>query len=134
MRIFISYAEPDRDFALMLSERLKRAGHDVWLDIENLYPGDNWQLAIGQALEDSEAIVALVSPEWVNSEVYNAQFAYALGGKKYKDRLIPVLVRPTEEFPPAVRMLNMMDSRGDVDQTSREIVKRLSPGPAEAVR
>jgi hypothetical protein len=134
MRIFMTYAREDWEFAWKLGARLREAGHEVWSDYENVFPGDNWPLAVGKALDDSEVIVLLLSPELVRSEFFSSLVSYAISGTKYKNRLVPVVVRPTEDYPSVLAILNMIQSGGDVDRTSKEIVKRLETGPVEAAR
>jgi hypothetical protein len=99
MQVFLSYAAADREFAAGVARSLKKKGYHVWFADDRLYPGDNWSLAIGKALKESDAMVVLLSPESVRSEWVRRGIEYALSSQKYKGRLIPVLVRPTKDFP-----------------------------------
>jgi hypothetical protein len=92
MQVFISYANQDRDLARKLISELVRAGVEVWNPDEQIYPGDNWAEKTGQALESSEAMIALVTRDALQSGllVHDVQFALTAGN--YKGRVIPVLV------------------------------------------
>jgi hypothetical protein len=125
-KVFISYAPPDRNFAQELATQLSQEGLDVWLDAAELVPGDNYALAIGKALEQSDAMVVLLSPYSVASDLVRQEIEYALGSQKYKDRLIPVLIRPTERIPWILSKLLRLDlTQSNLDQVSRSIVNQL---------
>jgi TIR domain len=99
MKIFISYAKPDKDFALSLTEQLTRQGHQVWTADLALFPGDNWPLAIGKALEECGAMVVLLSPNSGRSESQRHEIEFALTSDRYAGRVIPVFIRPTKNYP-----------------------------------
>src|SRR5438128_1159657 len=99
MQVFISHADADSDLAWELAAGLSEAGIDVWFARDQLFPGDNWQLAIGKALERSKAMIVLVSPESVKSTFVRSEIQFALGSLNYENRVIPVLVRPTDKIP-----------------------------------
>lgn len=98
MKVFISHSHDTRALAHKVSEALKRAGLDVWNEQEIL-PGDNWAAKIGQALESSQAMVVLLTPEALNSPTVLWDIEYALGRKTFSKRLIPVLVGFGENLP-----------------------------------
>ncbi len=68
MQIFLSYARADEDFAKALSSQLTRRGLSVWTTDDEILPGDNVWLRIGEALRKSRAMVILVSPDSMRSE------------------------------------------------------------------
>ena len=98
MRVFLSYARADRVFASKLGRELGKAGHEIWTEREIL-PGDNWAKEIDSALRRADAIVAIVSPEALSSEFVSREWQFALGQEKFQNRLIPVVVKPTEDMP-----------------------------------
>ena len=74
----------------------------------NHLPGDNWAANVGRALEESEAMVVLLTPAAVDSPYVMHEIEYALGAKNYSNRLVPVLVGDpervsTESVPWVVR-------------------------------
>src|SRR5579871_4087224 len=110
MQVFLSYASADEEFAKSLSSHLSRRGFSVWTD-EELLPGDNAWLRIGEALKRSKALVVLVSPDSMRSEYVRHEIEYALGNPGYEGRVFPVEIRPTQDVPWILRRLKPLDGR-----------------------
>lgn len=66
--VFISYAHEDSEGANRLYADLKQKGINVWLDSENLLPGQNWQVAIKKAIRYCTYFVALLSSNSVSKK------------------------------------------------------------------
>lgn len=98
MKVFISHAHQDSALARKIADALQKDGLDVW-DDRYIMPGDNWAEKVSQALDESKAMVVLVTPEALQSEWVRREIEYALGKKDYNNRLIPVLVGPRESIP-----------------------------------
>ncbi len=49
--VFLSYIHEDKDHVDDLQSTLEAAGFDVWRDKDQLFPGDNWELKIRQAIQ-----------------------------------------------------------------------------------
>src|SRR5436190_1526828 len=99
MKVFVSYSADDGEVAKEVVSRLTKAGFNVWDPSDSLYPGDNWPLEIGKALQNSDAMVVLISPKSMKSDWVRREIDYALGSPRYKGRLIPVMVKPARDFP-----------------------------------
>ena len=99
MKVFISYSHSDWPLAARVSEALRKAGLQVWDQEVNVLPGDNWAAQVGRALEESDAMVVLLTPNSISSPHVKADMAYALGSKNYKNRLVPVAVGGRERLP-----------------------------------
>jgi TIR domain len=95
MRIFLSYAHPDKELAKKLGSRLEEQGFEVWDPARDVLPGDNIALKVGDALETSDAVVAILSPASMKSEWVKREIQFALGDPKKEGRLFPVLARGT---------------------------------------
>src|SRR5215212_6843414 len=113
MKVFISHSHKDKLLARALAEVLEDAGFDVWHD-ELVLPGDNWAHEIGKNLEDSNAMVVLLSEDGLNSKTVRDELKYALGAKNFSHRLIPVVVGSPEEqlekkIPWILRRLNVIN-------------------------
>lgn len=63
--IFISYARPDASYAQAGYQLLKSAGLNPWLDTESLRPGEEWELAIEEAIKRARVVLVLMSPRSV---------------------------------------------------------------------
>ena len=123
MQVFLSHVKSDGDWARELSQQLSAAGLRVVDPFNELLPGDNWSLKIGRALDESEAMIVLISPEAVKSDWLRSEIQYALGSEKFQNRLIPVEVEPTDDFPWVLRHLTWVG--GDPAEAGRRIVKIL---------
>jgi hypothetical protein len=80
--------------ARQLADRLTRGGFTVWLSEEEIAPGDNWAKKIGKALDDSELMVILLSPDALEADGLRQDIEFALGSKKYAGRVFSVFVGP----------------------------------------
>ena len=99
MDVFLSYADADRNWATELSTHLTREGYVVRDPLKDSFPGDNIGTKIESALEESDAMVVLLSPDASRSHYVNSEIEYALGSPRYKNRLIPVVVRGSTDLP-----------------------------------
>ena len=70
LKVFLVHASSDRSQVQALYRRLKNDGIDAWLDIENLLPGQNWQMEIPKALFSSDVIIICLSKNSVDREGY----------------------------------------------------------------
>ena len=124
--IFLSHSSADKEFARELSERLSDAGFGVWSD-EELLPGDNWAEEIAEALNQSKAMVVLISPEATRSRWINREIEYALANPRFEGRLFTFMVKPTPEdqFPWILRHLNVVKT-GDAKEASRQVARALA--------
>src|SRR6185312_11075488 len=98
MDVFISHAASDEKFASELASQLNRRGFSAWSDAE-LLPGDNWATRTGKALQNSEAMVLILSPVWIKSPRLSSDLQYALGSPRYEGRVIGLVIRPTKDVP-----------------------------------
>ena len=134
MQVFISYAAQDEEWAARVSGWLTRAKIDFFFDKARLFPGDNWQLKIGLALEASEAMVVLISPHYVVSELTKTQLEFALGSLQYEGRVIPVIIKPTQEIPWILHHFQILDF-SDVPKTAeKKLVARIKSVAARKVK
>lgn len=90
-RVFLSYSRPDESSAYEIYSRLQQEGAKVWLDQEEIEPGQNWQLALDEAISDSDSMIVLVSgssSSWLPDEVDRAKVSDV--------RIIPVLLEEAQ--------------------------------------
>jgi len=99
MKVFISHSGKDEDLASKVVSSLEEAGLDVWYDMREIMPGDNWAEKIAQGLRESDAMVVLLTANALESDSVNWDIDYALGQKPFKGRLIPVVVGDSKDFP-----------------------------------
>lgn len=95
MQILISHSAKDASLAVGVGAELACAGFRVWNPAEEIAPGDNWASKIGQALDESDLMIALITPGAFDSESLRGNIQFALTSRKFEHRLVPVLVGPT---------------------------------------
>ena len=99
MKVFVSHSHADAELAALVSEALRNEGLEVWDPDLNLLPGDNWAAEVARALEESDAMVVLLTPDAIGSPWVRREMEYALGAKRYSNRLIPVAVGDRDRIP-----------------------------------
>jgi len=127
MKVFLSHSHADSRLAAKVTAALRTQGLDVWDPNAHLLPGDNWAAEVARALEQSQAMVVLLTPNAVRSTHVKREIEFALGAKSYSNRLIPVMVGdktriPEREIPWIVRRLphfQLNDSGGGDSEVER---------------
>ncbi len=78
-RVFLAYAQEDRQSVKRLYQALQNAGFEPWMDAENLLPGQNWPRAIERAIELSDYFVGCFSSRSaLKRGHFQSELAYAL--------------------------------------------------------
>ena len=65
LQIFLCHAHEDKTIVRELCRWLKEDGHQPWLDEEDLLPGQNWLLAIQDAIRASHVFLVCLTPNSV---------------------------------------------------------------------
>jgi len=86
--IFISYAKQDYKIAKQIYNDLKKTGLSPWLDKEDITVGENWKLAIRNAILKSSYFIALFSSNSVSK-------------KGYVQKELKMAIDILDEFPPS---------------------------------
>lgn len=109
--IFISYANPDREFAARLAKALETCGLSVWWD-RHIKVGQSYDEVIEQALDNAKGVIVLWSRHSIVSEWVKTEAASAAKRRV----LIPVLINDVE--PPLEfrrrQSANLIDWTGDL--------------------
>ena len=127
MQVFLSHDKSDGPFVRELAVRLSASGLDVWLDEQHLYPGDNWAMEIGKALQSSRAMVVVLSPSAAKSPWVARDVEFALGSRQYEGRLIGVVSQPTKNIPWIFEKLPLF-REDDAAVAAKRVVEELSGG------
>jgi TIR domain len=130
MQVFFSYSQADEEFARLLAKEMGNRGLRTWMPSNEVLPGDNPWLKIGKALENSHALVVLLSPESAKSELLNSELSYALGNLNFRGRVFPILVRPTTKIPWILKQFQIFEtgktnSKRDAGKIAGVIAERL---------
>ena len=86
LKVFLCHSSDDKPEVRELYQRLNAEGWiDPWLDEEKLYPGQDWDMAIEEAVEDAELVIAFLSHNSVSKEGYiQYELRTVLNIAKYK--------------------------------------------------
>lgn len=101
LKVFISYAKEDRNFALDYFAKLSEDGALPWLDEKKLLPGQRWEFEIDRALKEANVVMLLMSPRSVNKRGFVQREAQdAVEQLRYKKEddiyILPLVVEPCE--------------------------------------
>ncbi len=143
MKISLIYkrrAQPDEYLLNVLENHLIKAGHSVFID-RNMKIGDEWEKRITHEIRNSDAVVILLSPISIYSEMlaYEIDVAcHAALENKGKPRLFPVRINFEDPLPQ--ELSNKLASlqyalwRGTEDDIPlvRELTERLENPPLTA--
>lgn len=104
--LFVSYAREDLDRISPLIDAIRKElafralPVELWMDVSNLKPGEQWNASIANALEASIGLLVFLSPrslrsEWVRREL---EAAATQSGRL----ILPVILHEPLEVPPAL--------------------------------
>jgi hypothetical protein len=125
--IFITYAREEWEAIVApLTVILQDAGYNVWVDQYLTQGGDDWMLAVEQALSECWLLVVVVSPEALGSRHVRLAYRYFFNREK---TVIPLVYAKVEELPLelANRRIVRYDSRNrkkSFDELIAEIQQR----------
>jgi hypothetical protein len=97
--VFLSHQSGDAPWVAKLKSALEHRGVKVWLDQEQIRPGDLFIDALEQGIQSSGSLALIISPGalrslWVREEY---QRALVISNSKQRElRLIPVLLQDTD--------------------------------------
>lgn len=85
--VFLSYAREDLTFVRRLASALQARNRQVWVDLEDIIPAARWMEEILAGITEADAVVFVISPDSVASDVCRTELDYATDASK---RLVPV--------------------------------------------
>ncbi|MCC6289401.1 MAG: toll/interleukin-1 receptor domain-containing protein [Chitinophagaceae bacterium] len=120
-KFFISYSRVDTPFVLKLANDLKNAGANIWLDQLNIPPGAHWDNEIEAALNSATCVLAIISPQSMESKNAMDEISFALEQNK---KVIPVLLTNTETSF-RLRRLQRIDFTGEYEKGVNQLLKAI---------
>ena len=66
-QIFISYVQEDSSIALGIARGLEISGYSTWYYERDSVPGPSYLLQTGEAIDDADALLLIVSPSSILS-------------------------------------------------------------------
>ena len=107
-QVFLCYSSRDECAAAEFRDELCRHGLKVWWDAE-LPRAKNWATELGRALEKSDSMIVLVSPNSMNSDLVLRELRHAICHENFEHRLFPVILEQTSVMPWFFKMLPVFD-------------------------
>jgi hypothetical protein len=131
MKVFLSYASPDRRTAQRIQLALLGGQHQVFFDKASLPPGGDYNTRIRKAIDASDLFVVLISPHftakprYVHSEVEIAKAKWP----NPKGHVLPVVVTPTDlqSVDPYLVSVTYSEPSGDIAAEVAAAIDRMAP-------
>lgn len=89
--VFVSYSRRNKAFTEKFVKELGTQGYsdeDIWIDWQDIPPSSKWEEEIRKGIENSNAVVFILSPDWVISNECAKELQIAV---EYKKRLFPII-------------------------------------------
>ena len=67
---------------IKLKKDLECAGYSVWVDTDDIHTGSDWHSAIGEALQNCKALIAVMTPRYLTSDYCKKELYMASDEKK----------------------------------------------------
>jgi tetratricopeptide (TPR) repeat protein len=130
MRVFICHAAEDADVARSIELALREEGHFIFLDRTSLPAGESYNDQIRAAIDASDLLLFLLSPEAVAKGRYTLT-ELELAEQRWPEpsgHVLPVMVRATDlaAVPQYAKAITILEPQGNVAAAVAMAVERLS--------
>ncbi|MEM7573441.1 MAG: toll/interleukin-1 receptor domain-containing protein [Bacteroidota bacterium] len=125
--VFLSYKSDDALWVKKLKNDLEAYGIKVWLDQENIRPGDLFLEALEDGINSSRVVLIVVTPKSIDSKWVRREAARAFSlSTENNTRIIPILLEGIPK-PGFLADLEHVDFR-DKENYDRSLTKLIWPG------
>jgi hypothetical protein len=124
--IFISFASKDVKMAMTLCTALENRGHKCWISARDIQPGENFQVAIVQAIRHAKIMLLVFTANSNNSEEMTKELALA---SQQKMIVIPLRVEdvtPSDAFAYEFATRQWIDFFADWEFAIEQLTKRIT--------
>src|SRR6266550_4419156 len=122
--IFLSYSQKDADEVHSILSRVPQRGFAFW-DARRIFPGSNWALEVGKALEEADGMLIFFSPNYFSSQWSQRELEYVISSPRFEGRLISVLLKRTPQVPWILERFQFIDATEKPALASKQIAKAL---------
>jgi hypothetical protein len=128
--IYLAYTKEDAVFVIRLAEDLAATGIDLWVDVNEIGATADWSAAQQAAIEASEGVIVVVSPEAVTREHMRREIDQAARSQK------PLYLAVARRSPWQVWFegLPFADFTGDYDSGLNDLLINLMGGQSRPPR
>jgi tetratricopeptide (TPR) repeat protein len=129
-QVFISYSRRDEAFARRIHEHIQGLGYRVWMDVFDIPVGTRWPDAIDHALNESDIVLGIMSPDSLGSVNVKNEWDWAIANQ----RRIVLLMLKACQVPFHYVSLNYidftsLDAERAFDQLRRSLVRPSASAP-----
>lgn len=139
-KIFISYSHKDKELKDQVVSHLNaiKLPIDIWVDKSEIDAGDEWEIKIKNAIEQSEMAILLISTDFLNSKfITEKELPWVITRKSlYNYRVIPFILKPSvwdeHEFyktlevkPKEKALIKYSEENGDRDEILVDFAKEV---------
>src|SRR6478609_4119761 len=124
--IFISFASKDVKMAMTLCTALENRGYKCWISARDIQPGENFQVAIVQAIRHAKIMLLVFTGNSNNSEEMTKELALA---SQQKMIVIPLRVEdvtPSDAFAYEFATRQWIDFFADWERAMNHLCARLA--------
>lgn len=124
-QVFVSYASADNATAKVIVEGLRSRDLNVWLDADELHPGDHWAESMRTAIAASAYFLFLLSKHSVQSSWMAHEVEAVLKELRSRDvTFLPVLLEECD-VPSSLSTYQCFDMRSGVEENLEELAEAL---------
>lgn len=118
LKVFISYARVNSNRAVAFCSNLAEQGFDAFLDIKDILPGEPWRERLAELIALADAVVFLISPQAIASEICDWEVQEA---ERLCKRIQPVVIDHVDNLsvPRRLSRLNFIFMRTPDEEKSR---------------
>ena len=123
--IFISYSSKDRDMAETICRALEARGHTCWISCRDVYPGQNFQEAIVQALRSAQVMLLVFTSNANNSDEIKKELVLA---GRHRVTVVPIRVEdvvPNDAFAYEFATRQWIDLFSDWEKEIERLAVRI---------
>ena|SRR6266849_4931674 len=123
--LFLSHAHGDGRFLSRLVDVLRSHGIPYWYSKTHLIGAQQWHDEIGRALARWDWFLVVLSPRATKSEWVKRELVFALNERRYRGRIVPVLLRPCNynRLSWTLGEFQMVDFTSNFEEGSRKLLK-----------
>ena len=124
-RVFLCYSPRNEPEAAEIRLELSERGLDIWWD-GDLPSGSNWAEEVARGLAESNAMLVLVSPDSMDSDLVKKELEHVLANEQYRNRIFPVFIYPTYAVPWYFRGMKAFDLTSDRSEALCGVVTAIT--------
>ena len=121
-KIFLSYSRSDSEYITQLSQELRAAGQEVWMD-NKIRTGQTWDQTVEQNIRNCEVLVVVMSKTSVASSNVMDEVSYGIGLNKI---ISPILIEECDVPMRLARYQYVDFSTLGVEEGTRKLVADIN--------